>query len=82
MEQRVIVRFLILKKLCATELKEVHGHAVLSHSGAKKWRNRFANGRVTLEDGPRSERALWDLYEPLSTEIHLFHAGADTRSSE
>jgi hypothetical protein len=60
MEQPAVVRFLILKRLSArditAELVGVYGHAALSLSAVKKWRKRFVNGRITLEDDPRSGR--------------------------
>jgi hypothetical protein len=58
MEQRTVVRFLTLKKLSArditAELEAVYGHEAISLSTVRKWRNRFVNGRITLEDDPRS----------------------------
>jgi transposase len=70
MEQRAVVQFLTLKKLSARdvtgELGGVYGHEVFSLSAVKKWRKRFANGRITLEDAPRSGRPLRsDLCESL-----------------
>jgi hypothetical protein len=60
MELPAIVRFLTLKKLFAwdmmAELERVHGSKALSLSAVKKWRKRFANGRITLEDDSRSGR--------------------------
>jgi hypothetical protein len=38
------------------ELKEVRGHEVLSLSAVKKWRKQLVNGRITMEDGPRSRK--------------------------
>jgi hypothetical protein len=58
MEQRAAVRFSTLKKLSArditVELEGVYGHEALSLSAVKKRRKRFANGRITLKDDPRS----------------------------
>jgi hypothetical protein len=60
MEQRAFVRFLTLKKLSAreimTQLQSVYGHKAFSLPGVKKLGKRFVNGRITLEDGARSER--------------------------
>jgi transposase len=60
MEQRAVVRFLTLKKLSArditAELEGVYEHEALSLSAVKKWCKRFVNGRITLEDDPRSGR--------------------------
>jgi transposase len=70
MEQRAVVRFLTLKKLSArdimAELEGEYGHEALSLSAVKKWRKRFVNVRITLEDDPRSGRPpQCDLYESL-----------------
>jgi hypothetical protein len=60
MGQAALVRFLTLKKLSGSditaELEGVYGHEALSLSAVKKWRKRFVNGRMTLEDNPRSGR--------------------------
>jgi transposase len=60
MEQRAVVRFLTLRKLSARDitakLEGVYGHEALSLLAVKKWRKRFVNGRITLEDGPGSGR--------------------------
>jgi hypothetical protein len=57
-KQRAVVQFLILKKLCVrhitNELEGVYGHETLSFSGVKKWRKRIVNGKITLENVPRS----------------------------
>jgi hypothetical protein len=59
-EQRAAVRFLTLKKVSAiditVELEGVHGREALSLSAVKKWRKRFVNMMITLEDDPCSER--------------------------
>jgi hypothetical protein len=34
----------------------VHGHDVLSLSVVKKWRKRFAKGKITLESDPQLEK--------------------------
>jgi transposase len=61
MKQRAVVRFFALKKPSAkdvkAELEGVHGHEAFSLSAVKKWRNRFANGGINLEDDPRSGRS-------------------------
>jgi hypothetical protein len=58
MEQRAIGQFLILKKLSArditADLEGLYRHEALSLSAMKKWRMRFVNGRITLEDALRS----------------------------
>jgi hypothetical protein len=60
MERRAAVQFLTLKKLSArditTELKGAYGREAFSLLAVRKWRRRFVNGRITLEDGPRSGR--------------------------
>jgi hypothetical protein len=60
MAQRAVVRFLTLQKLSArditAELEGVYGHEALSLPAVKKWRTRFVNGRITLEDDQRSGR--------------------------
>jgi hypothetical protein len=57
MEQHAVVLFLTLKKLSAgdimAELEGMYEHQAFSLSAVKKWRKRFVNGRITLEDGPR-----------------------------
>jgi hypothetical protein len=49
-----ILRFLILKKLSAqdirAELEGVYGHEGLSLSAAKKWYKRSANGRISPQN--------------------------------
>jgi hypothetical protein len=46
------------------ELEGVYGHETLSLSTGKKWRRRFVNGRITLEDNFRSGKPPWsDLCE-------------------
>jgi hypothetical protein len=72
MEQRAVVRFLTLKTLSArairTELEAVYGHEALSLAAVKKWRKRFLNGRVSLDDDPRSGRPpVSDLAESVRT---------------
>jgi hypothetical protein len=60
MELRAVVRFFTAKKLFArgirAELEGVDGYEALCLSAVEKWRRRFANGRITLEDDPRSGR--------------------------
>jgi hypothetical protein len=60
MEQCAVVQFLTLRKLSVmdimVELNGVCGHEALSLSAVRKWRKRFVNGRITLEDDPRSGR--------------------------
>jgi hypothetical protein len=60
MEQRAFMQFLSLKKLSArditAELEGVYGDQVLPPAAVKKWRKRFANGIVILEDDPQSGR--------------------------
>jgi hypothetical protein len=70
MEQRAVVQFLTLKKLSAVDitagLKRVYRHEALCLSAGKKWHKRFVNGRITLQDDPRSGRPpRSDLYESL-----------------
>jgi hypothetical protein len=88
MEQRGVVRFLILKVLSAKEIAvELKGSMVmkLSLSAAKKWHRCVANGRVTLEDDPRSGRPaqsnLSESVRPIIEEVHLFRASACAASS-
>jgi hypothetical protein len=62
MEQRAAVHYLPIKKLSAkgfrTEFEAVDDHEALSLFVVKKWRKRFANGRINLGDDPRSGRLL------------------------
>jgi hypothetical protein len=74
-EQRVVIQFLTLKRLFArdvtAELEGVYGHEALSLSAVKKWRKRFVNGRITLEDDPWSGRPPRNnLYESLRALIN------------
>jgi hypothetical protein len=60
MKQGAAVRFLILKRSSAkgvwADLEGVYGLEALCLSPVRKWRNGFANGRIALEDDPRSGR--------------------------
>jgi transposase len=60
MEHRAVIRFLTLKGLpartIAAELEEIYQADVLALSTVKKWRKRFAEGRTSLCDDPRSGR--------------------------
>jgi hypothetical protein len=90
MEQRVVVRFLIRKKLSARDIKEelegVYGHEALSLSAVKKWRPTFINGRITLEDDSRSGSPLEAIFPSLCRRLlmkaSLFHARACVKSCE
>jgi hypothetical protein len=83
-----VVRFFTLKKLFAkdirAELEEVYGHEALCLLAVKKWCKRFANGRITLENGPRSARShkaiLLNLCVPLLRKAHLFCVSACARN--
>jgi hypothetical protein len=74
MEDYAIVRLFTLKKLSAkgamAELDGTHGQKVFSLSAVKKWRKRFAHGRITLEDDPKSGKPPQnDLCESLGAPI-------------
>jgi hypothetical protein len=60
MELRAVVRFFMLKELpvedMRAELKGLSGNEALPLSATKKWRKRFANGRINFEDDPKSGR--------------------------
>jgi hypothetical protein len=60
MAQCAVVRFLTLKNLSGSDIMAevvgVYGHEVLSLSVVKNWHKWFVNGRITLEDDPRSRR--------------------------
>jgi hypothetical protein len=88
MEESAVIRFFQLKKLSPkdirAELDDVYGHKTLSLSPVQKWRKRVANGRVNLEDGPKSGTPRKAISanpgEPLSRKLFLFHARACVRS--
>jgi hypothetical protein len=60
MEQRTVVRFLILKGLNAKEIEmeftSVYDDEALQISAVKNWGTRFLQARTELGDDPRSER--------------------------
>jgi transposase len=62
MEQRVVIRFLTLKglraRVIAAELDDVDHTDALALPTVKKWRRRFAQGRIPLCDDPMSGRPL------------------------
>jgi hypothetical protein len=72
MEQRAVVRFLILKgfhaSTIAAEPKSVYETEALAISTVKKWRKRFADRRTSLYDDPRCGRSLTnELTEAISS---------------
>jgi hypothetical protein len=61
MEQGAAVRVLTLEKLSARDIagewEGLSEHDAQVAFGDDKWRKRFANRRITLEDDPRSGRS-------------------------
>jgi transposase len=72
MEQRAVIHFLTFKGLLASaipaKLKSVSETDSLALSTVKKWRKRFAEGRTSLNNGPRHRRSITnDLAEAISS---------------
>jgi transposase len=62
MEQRAVIRFLIVKGLrasaIAAQLKSFYETETLALSTLNKWRKPFAEGRTSLCDDPRRGRPI------------------------
>jgi hypothetical protein len=84
MKQRAVVRFFTIKKLSVKDIRSefegAYGHEALSPSPVKKWHKCFANGRINLDDDPRSgiphNAISASQGEPLSKKVILSYASA------